>query len=288
VVPSELSGQHLSVGDIASGYCPTYRDLYLMKLKHKRTSESWGRYTGRKIHETYESLVKQVQLYVLQNEENLANLDLGTAISNSTSQLVDDLTSDFGEKSRRMKDKPDQAAFNLFKSELSKILRFEGKLAGSLLDASIATGFDIKISSELAKLFPIQVMEPSLTALPLGFSPGVKPDFLVGPRFIGDIKTGPPKQFHKLTVAAYALAYEYQTEEPMDFGIVFHVAPSPTRSVPDYRGTEFFVISDKFRRAVIATRNRKFQILKEMKDPGEQAEDALCIDCPFYPGCRTN
>lgn len=288
IVPSELAGVNLSVGDIAGGYCPTNRDLFLRKIKGKRQPPTWGRYQGRKIHQTYEVLNREIQNYTLNNENGLDAFDMVKHCDDNIPKLLDSIMSDFKEEAKRMQPKPTNLEVESFEKELTKIVRFESRLAGSMLDSVVATSFDVKMGSELADLFPLQVMEPSLNAPPLGFSPGVKPDFLIqtGSRFIGDIKTGPPKEFHRLTVAAYALAYEYKKQEPMDFGIVFRVNTSPSRSVPDYRNTEFFVISDKYRKAVAEVRNAKFQILKSGKDPGESSDASLCSDCPYYPGCR--
>jgi CRISPR-associated protein Csa1 len=118
----------------------------------------------------------------------------------------------------------------------------------------------------------------------LGFSPGAKPDFIFGD-LVGEIKTGEFKEFHKLSLAAYALAYEYHENRPMNFGVLLSVNLSKRRNVPVYEKTECFVISDAYRRAFLEKRNEKFEIVRDRRDPGESPGRGHRVECPYFPKC---
>lgn len=285
-VPSELSSKTISVSDLAAGYCPTSRDLYLSKIKGVQPPEVWDRYTGKVIHQLYKEIGARTQIYVLKNRKSLEEIDLLTHMRKSKAAIIGELTEDLNVVSKRVSDKPSGDGIKKFIGTLARIIDFEGEMASAFCDYIIASKGDVEIGSEFSDLLPIHVQELSLNAPPLGLSRGVKPDLIVGEKLIGDIKTGPSFEFHRLTVAAYALAYEYVKNSPIDFGVIFRPQISTSKRVPLYTNTEFFVISDKYRRAALQTRNKKLQLLIEKKDPGDAENSVDCSLCPYHPGCR--
>ncbi len=286
VVPSELSSKSISVGDLTAGYCPTYRDFYLSKVKKMRLPETWDRYAGKAIHKLYKEIGAETQTYLLKNRKELAKIDLLRYLRKSKSRIVNNLTEDMSSTIEKLIDKPNDQEVKKFVGTLERIIEFEGEMASAFCDYIISSKIDVEIASEFSSLAPVHIQELSLNAPPLGLSKGVKPDFLIGENFIGDIKTGPPFEFHRLTVAAYALAYEYETKTPVDYGVVFHLQISVSKRVPLYSDTEFFVISDMYRRAVLDLRNKKLDILVNRRDPGDSKNVEECNNCPFHPSCR--
>lgn len=287
MVPSELLGQHLSANDISSGYCPTDRDLYLRLIEGKPLPMTWARYRGKAVHKIYEKVATRIEQYI-SSSPAIGSVDIVKFIQDQQAGIVQETTNDLDSAIGSMNQdlRPSSTERQRLLEGLGKIVHFESRIAGSLVDSVIASKFDVNVRSEFANLFPLHVRELTLSAAPLGFSANIKPDLIINSKLLCEIKTGEPREFHRLDVAAYALAYEYETQRPMDFGIVFNVNITHNRQVPDYRGTEFFVISDKYRRALIANRNRKFEMLTKKADPGEPTDPTLCSDCPYFPECR--
>jgi len=234
----------------------------------------------------FQSLASATDAYVRRGH-SLTDFDLqkyvrsrGLSIVADTNHYVD------GEVSRLPQSKQPSAGqrASLVRG-LKSIVRLEAETAGSLLDYAISTNIDVRLDSEFSRLFPFQSREINLNAQPLGFSRGAKPDFLFA-NIVGDIKTGELKEFHKLTLAAYALAYEYHERQPMNFGVLLNVGFSKKRNVPIYEKTECVVVSDVLRKAFLEKRNEKFRIIRDRADPGDSADRDSCSDCPYYPGCR--
>src|SRR5438445_8951931 len=91
VVPSELSSKSISVGDLAAGYCPTYRDFYLSKVKRMSLTETWDRYTGKVIHKLYKEIGAETQTYLLKNRKQVSKIDLLSHMRRSKSRIVKEL-----------------------------------------------------------------------------------------------------------------------------------------------------------------------------------------------------
>ena len=157
----------------------------------------------------------------------------------------------------------------------------------TLVDYAISTHVDINLDSEFSRVFPFQ-QEISLNATPLGLTPSIKPDLVYGRGenvIIGEIKTGEPKEFHKIGVAAYALAYEYDEEVPVNFGFVLNIGFSRNRNVPIYKRTEAFVISGKYRKAFLELRDQKLNIVKNKIEPERVTDQNICNICPYVTCC---
>jgi CRISPR-associated protein Csa1 len=284
-LPAELSGKTLPVNLLASGYCPTNRDVYLKEVLDLPQRPTWPSYKGRLIHKLLLEIARSTEGYIGRTNI-IRKVDLLRYIRRQGSRIVKNLTSNIRNDTRQMSLKPTSRQKKHFIKGLLKIVRMESEIASCLLDYLIATNLDVNLPSEFSRVFPFHMREISLNAMPLGFSPGAKPDFIYKNLVVGEIKTGEVKEFHKLTIAAYALAYEYDEGFPINFGAILNVDFTGKRTVPIYKGTELFVVSDKYRLAFLNKRNKKFEIVVKKEDPGKPANKKECsLECPYYVDC---
>ena len=286
-IPSELSGPLLPVNLLANKYCPTNRDIFLKIVKNVNPKPTWPSYQGKIIHELCFRILERVQRYVSRSNI-IRKINLFRYTLRSGNKIVKEITSDIDEQIKNMIKKPSNREKRGFINNLYKLVRMESEIVSTFIDYIIATNVDVRLDSEFHRIFPFQC-EISLNATPLGLSRGVKPDFIYSPGntlVIGDIKTGQIKDFHKLTLAAYALAYEYHENVPVDFGVILNINFSNRRNVPIYKNTECIIISDKYRQAFLELRDEKFSIITEGKEPDFPSDENICVNCPYYWFCR--
>lgn len=285
-VPSELSGGVFPVNLLANKYCPTNRDFFLKVVKRISQPLTWPSYQGRIIHKLCFKMFQSVESYVLR-ENIIQKANLLKYVQQKGQRFIRELTSDIDRKISGMPKKPSKTMKDNFLTNLSKLVRMESETVSTFIDYTIATNFDVEVASEFRRLFPFQ-REISLNATPLGFSLGVKPDFIYsrgGSIVIGDIKTGEIRDFHKLVLASYALAYEYHERVPVNFGTILNINLSNERNVPIYKCTETVVISDKYRQAFLKLRDEKFNIAVSREDPGPSPNKDVCTECPYISHC---
>ena len=124
--------------------------------------------------------------------------------------------------------------------------------------------------------FPF-IPKPKLIAPDLGFSEGAEPDFIYANRVICDVKTGQWRKSFFLTLAAYALAYENENKKPMNLGVVINPVLQSNRNVPLYRNLEIIIIDDRYRKIVKTLRDKKFELMKNAKDPSKPKDDKRAL-----------
>lgn len=287
-LPSELSGRLFPVYLLANKYCPTNRDIFFKIVKRIPEPTTWSSYQGRVIHKLCFKLNESIRAYILKRNI-IRKTNILEYMKRSGPNFIRELTSDIDKEIARMANKPSNTEKDNFIRNLFKLVRMESEIASTFVDYVISTNFDVELDSEFYRMFPFQ-REISLNATPLGFSRGVKPDFFYSRGntiIVGDIKTGDVKDFHKLVVAAYALAYEYDEGVPINFGAILNIKFSDKRNVPIYRDTEIMVVSDKYRQAFLELRDEKFEIVASGKDPGEAPDESVCTECPYLSHCRS-
>jgi len=285
-IPSELSGILLPVNLLAYRYCSTNRDVFLNRVRGIRQSPTWSSYQGRVIHEVLLKIMKSVRNYV-SRPNVIRKMDLLKYARTRGRKLINKATQNIDQEIETFNTKPNTAQKEQFLKNLLKLVRMESEVMSTLVDYAIATNIDINLDSEFSRMFPFK-QEISLNATPLGLAPSIKPDFVYTPgehMIIGEIKTGEAKEFHKIGVAAYAMAYEYEEEIPVNFGIILNVCFSRNRNVPIYRDSEAFVISEKYRKAFLELRDEKLNIKKIKIEPKKPTDQSLCNSCPYVNNC---
>jgi len=141
----------------------------------------------------------------------------------------------------------------------SKILyRYLILQASSYLDKSISIGKYIDIDDIVSRVVP-SIVEKHVDGSPLGLSSNLRIDMMLDNNIVLDIKTGEYRDFHKYTLAGYALAVEADLEKPIDFGVITYLSIKDgfVKVVND-----FYYIDDELRREFIAIRDEAMEILK--------------------------
>lgn len=284
--PPELSHIRLPVNLLAYNRCPTHRDVYLKKIENKTLKETWSSYQGRVIDHLLKSIHKKISEYV--SNTSLSELLLFEHILSNQNLLIEEAKEKYMPIYRQIQPLTNhQQKIDEFDSGLCKIVRMEAEISGALIDYRISKKFDVRKDAEAEQLFPFLV-DITLTARKLGFSDPVTPDFIYRGESLaaGDIKTGPWEEFYSYTFTAYALAYEYEHRQDINFGIILHTDIPPNRQVPIYKQTDINIISDSFRKKFIAVRNHKLEIVDKAEDPGKPSQDRCDPNlCGYYQEC---
>lgn len=145
-----------------------------------------------------------------------------------------------------------------------RVLRFETTLVCAHVGYWISKFPETTLVSLAESTLPV-ALRHELNVPDMGFKAKIEPDF-VYPHFsaIGELKSGEPKRSDQIAITGYALAYERQHQEPIDFGIVLYL------KVQDFKTPLFnvnsFRISDLDRRAFVDIRDSKARLArKEME-----------------------
>ena len=126
------------------------------------------------------------------------------------------------------------------------------------------------------------VTECRLDGRHLGLSGSLSVDAFALESIILDLKTGEPRDFHRLTTTGYALVYESVNEYPIDIGCITYVSFRDDLPVPRIRRI-FHVIGDEDRQDFLEARDRKMRIVYEEIDPGKPRR---CYPkCPYMEQC---
>jgi CRISPR-associated protein Csa1 len=128
------------------------------------------------------------------------------------------------------------------------------------------------VESIIAKVVSMDV-ERLVNGRLLGLSHELRVDMFTDRRIVIDIKTGELRDFHKYTLAGYALAIESDLEIPIDYGIITYLLVD--KDVVKIRNMVYF-IGDELRREFIEMRDEAFNIIHNNMDPGKPPT------CPGY------
>lgn len=131
---------------------------------------------------------------------------------------------------------------------------------------------------------PVSV-EPGVPGGSVGFADVVRPDLLVGLIPV-EVVFGSPETLYgsrkELAVAAYGLAVEAWTGNPVDYGVVVYVRDVGGMPALDWR---VVVLDDGLRRRVLRERDETAMIVDEGFDPGP-SDPRVCPEwCPFRGVC---
>jgi CRISPR/Cas system-associated exonuclease Cas4 (RecB family) len=272
----------LPVNEIVGDYCPTHRYSYIRKIEKLKPKSTWVGLKGNIIDSICPEMFKELGRYA--SSSNLNNLYLIENLNQHTNQAVQDARTLIDQKKSQLKDPPSDAEIEEFLKELQKILRFENELSSALLDFKISLKEDIKLSAELLLLFPFNV-KCKLSAPDLGFSGSAEPDFIYANRVMGDIKSGVWRESFPLTPTAYALAYENETGRKMNLGVIINPVMTQARTVPLHTHSEIYIIDNALRKAVLANRDQKLNMIRMNAKPPLPDQNTVCQPCGYYDEC---
>ena len=278
----------LSVSCIVDRYCPTRVDLYLEKgLKKpknikKRIRKTWGIIAGHFVEKYIcKYLVNKVRSIDISNESGNYSTIISFGLNAKDEYLKQNKNRI--EKMREIEEQGDS-------DWLLKLLDVNGRaeLSIRILHSILKEDKSLDISD----LRICEKIHPN--PVETGISSPVEPDFII-PEYgiVGDIKTGTEfKPFYQLTCAGYAIAYENQHKEDINWGVIYFF---PTRNPSLYvrpltfAQVYFFPIDDYLRQWFINERDNAYNIITKDKPPNFPPEEERkhCKHCKFKEICES-
>lgn len=283
-VPAELARIKLPVYAIAYAPCPTSRDIYLEKVANIQTPFTLDRYKGKVIDFIYKNLHKSCSVYV--TGADVKSFDLYKELTSKQDQFIEDAKREFQTEFKKIAPPPGQRDLELFYNSLKKIIRFEAELTSATINFEIARNKAASPRHIFSQLFDFNT-DFSLNPQHQGLNAPAIPDFIFRHMVVGDIKSGSWKSFFEYTAIAYALAYEDDTSQNMNYGVILHVELPDSRRIPVHYEVKIEYLDDRKRERFIALRNRKLEIVNSGVDPGKPDRTQCPSDCPFQSHCWT-
>ena len=235
----------LGVSEVAGKYCPTRRDVLLRRKMGLAPETTEPLAKGRLVHEAVSAAVRCASRGLSRGWETW-----------------DILTYCLG-RFRPQGNGDTATALKAYKSTLVTLL---GEVEYERL---VSGGSGLPVVSEM-----------KVDGTPLGLSPQLSID-VYAENIVVDFKTGAPRDFHKLSIAGYALALEAEYEVPVDYGILVYVNPSDSGLRVLYKPV---YVSNELRRWFLEERDEIVDMLVSNREP---PKDKNCPQtCPFYRVCH--
>lgn len=240
----------LGVSEIASKYCETRRDLWLRRILNAKPEPVDQILKGRVIHDAVTHAIKQVSTLSTMNYKPWEIYEL----ARERWRVIN--TNGLDELKR--------LAESVYKHTMITLV---GELA-----------YENMIHGNKTPL--LTVSEYKVDGSYIGLSSALSIDVLAEGGVIIDFKYGQPRDFHKLSLAGYALALEAEYEVPHDYGLLVYVnmnnAYLRINAKPVY-------INSHLRKWFITERDEIIDMLLEKREP---PRDAKCNNtCPYYKVC---
>lgn len=243
----------LAVYEVAGAYCPTYRDLYLRRVKKVRPKSSAPMVRGSALHAALVHVLVAAKRFIytygvekyqqiFSALQELAPLSVESYARDLTPMEAEDLRHKTG---------------IIHEFERARIVA----RVQEILTKHPYIGED-----SLANLALPVVAEQKLDGSFLGLSANLSTDaFTFCEPMILDLKFGEPRKFHRLQTTGYALVMEAIYEFPVNLGCLVYA---------EFRGDrliikkDLHVIDDELRQWFIEARDDKARLVYEEIDPG--------------------
>ncbi|MEZ0394287.1 MAG: type I-A CRISPR-associated protein Cas4/Csa1 [Desulfurococcaceae archaeon] len=239
----------LGVSEIASKYCGTRRDVWLRRVAGARGEATELLARGKAVHEAIALAYREVARWSALGTEPW---DIYERARGSWKRAIGGLDAGTAALVERV-----------YKYTLLS-------LVGEMVNEEVVHG---------ERQPPLAVSEVKVDGSSLGLSSSLSVDLLEG-GVIVDFKYGAPRDFHKLSVAGYALALEAEYEVPYDFGVLVYVTEWNGRLKAHARP---IYVNSYLRRWFVDERDAIIDMLVEGREP---PRDAQCNPaCPFRRVC---
>jgi CRISPR-associated protein Csa1 len=264
----------LGVSEVANRYCPNYRDVYLRRVANIpapvtiKTVRGW----------VYHALCSEFPGLVrgrLYSHGLMRGCDLFRILSGERDGFVDSIFKRYGvEKYVSGSD------YDSLRSDSSILFDFMALNVSARLDEIISELSYPKVENVVGRLMP-EFEEKIVDGRFLGLSRELRVDVFMDNRLVIDVKTGDVRDFHKYTLAGYALAIEADLEVPVDYGVILYLAVKDGFVKVK---SDLYFIDDALRREFIEVRDKAFDVIQVGEDPGYPPS---CPDyCIYYDYCK--
>ena len=267
---TELSPPHdiiLPVWEVSDRYCETGRDSYLRHVQKVSVPASEEMVAGRIYHQamaelypTAKRLIYREGLGICTNLADILMERLPEAVIEAEKELAQvkcsETAKDVGEN-------------------LKKLWSFEVSRIVSSIYAYLGKYKYLSDDSLINHALPF-VVEHKLDGQYLGLSSNLSADAVnMGGMLICDLKTGPKRDFHRLSATGYALVYESLYEVPINIGCTVYLSFPKNHPTPHIE-RDFFTISDEVRQWFIEERDSKQDMVFYERDPGKCQNPGSC------------
>ncbi|MCL6451021.1 MAG: type I-A CRISPR-associated protein Cas4/Csa1 [Acetobacteraceae bacterium] len=259
----------LALYEVAGRYCPTGRDLYMRRVLGIKVRPNKAMIMGSYLHQTMvDVLVQAKRLIYLKGVQNFR-------------QVLQEL-------SQFVPSEPEVRDLQLSPEDLQELKHKAGLVAAfeqarlcSRIQEVLAKQPHVAEDSLAALAVPV-VVEQKLDGSFLGLSPNLSADALVfSEPMIMDLKTGERRDFHRLSLAGYALVMEAMYEYPVNLGCTVYVQFRGDRLLVE---KEFHILNDELRQWFVEERDEKMRMIHQELDPGRPER---CPEtCPLAKACR--
>jgi CRISPR-associated protein Csa1 len=251
------------VSAIASGFCPTARDIYLRYVEGFEAPPSAPLIRGTLYHSVLESVVTTAKRLVY--DGITPELDFGRALGDRADTAVNKLIAEMRDPIRRSGVKPEE--LEQIRKNMLKLWRSEACQISAAIMSILSSAPRINPDSLVAHAIPLTI-EHRIDGSRVGLSRGLSIDAFQAVRpMIMEMKTGREQEFHKLTLAGYALAFESVFGRGVNFGMLAYVRFLEDRPVP-YVMRRVYPIDNRLRLRFLQMRDRKLEIINKQRDPG--------------------
>lgn len=292
MLPADLRAKPISVSLLASSLCPMDRNVYIERVIRAgdQTIEQWPRVAGREIHKLLQQLHAYSQQYVADfatQQSSLRNFDVCGAMTTFSNQYIAQVREELSANANYPRRQVNRLVLHM-----QQIASFEATAAAALLNYHIArteTGARA-LRQRMETVFDFRAIEQELHARWLGLTEPVTPDFLYRRRIIGDIKTGEvdagPGGVFELCCTAYAMAWEQEHGDQIDWGVVLHVSHNRRRNVPIYKQSQVYALDTTARLRLLEKLEQKLRLIRDGQDPGYPADREDCRSCVYETVCH--
>lgn len=259
----------LPVSDIAPGYCPTGRNVYLKYVAHARQRPNPILERGTLVHAARSHAIaaakETVRVRPPSGQEFLREMEEKAA--RDVERLLSRLRATPPEEARWIPEKVWSMASITYAAEYEHATARSRHLDTPTLEALVA---------------PEQPEFP-VDGTPLGLTPTLRVDSLLPSGIIIEVKTRPPRYDHLLAIAGYAMALESMFGTPYDYAVLLHVhLDERRRTLKVYEHVEG--LGDQLRSDFLRRRDELHRVVAEEDDPG--LPDECSPACPYLHACR--
>lgn len=268
---TELSPPHdiiLPVWEVSDRYCETGRDSFLRHVQKVSVPASEEMVAGRIYHQAMAELYPSAKRLIYRE-----GLGICTNLAEILMERLPEAVIEAEEELAQVKNSTEAA--NDVGENLRKLWSFEVSRIVSSIYAYLGKYKYLSDDSLINHALPF-VVEHKLDGQYLGLSSNLSADAIsMGGMLICDLKTGPKKDFHRLSATGYALVYESLYEVPINIGCTVYLSFPKNHPTP-HIDRDFFLISDEVRQWFIEERDGKQDMIFYERDPGKCENPGSC------------
>lgn len=268
---TELSPPHdiiLPVWEVSDRYCETGRDSFLRHVQKVSVPASEEMVAGRIYHQAMAELYPSAKRLIYRE-----GLGICTNLAEILMERLPEAVIEAEEELAQVKNSTEAA--NDVGENLRKLWSFEVSRIVSSIYAYLGKYKYLSDDSLINHALPF-VVEHKLDGQYLGLSSNLSADAIsMGGMLICDLKTGPKRDFHRLSATGYALVYESLYEVPINIGCTVYLSFPKNHPTP-HIDRDFFLISDEVRQWFIEERDGKQDMIFYERDPGKCENPGSC------------